>query len=60
MKALKRYTNTYPHHHSENRVETTPLTEAEILLLEKDKIKSAVVTDFILSVEIVIIALGLF
>jgi predicted DNA repair protein MutK len=47
-----------PNHHSENRVETTALTEAEILLLEKDKIKSAVVTDFILSVEIVIIALG--
>jgi predicted DNA repair protein MutK len=46
-----------PNHHSENRVETTALTEAEILLLEKDKIKSAVVTD-ILSVEIVIIALG--
>ena len=33
-------------------------TEAEILALEKDKIKSAIVTDFILSVEIVIIALG--
>jgi predicted DNA repair protein MutK len=46
-----------PHHHSENKIETKPLTEAEILLLEKDKIKSAVVTDFILSVEIVIIAL---
>jgi predicted DNA repair protein MutK len=47
-----------PHHHTENRIETKPLTESEILLLEKDKIKSAVVTDFILSVEIVIIALG--
>ncbi|WP_281635339.1 DUF808 domain-containing protein [Flavobacterium marginilacus] len=33
-------------------------TEEEILALEKDKIKSAIVTDFILSVEIVIIALG--
>ncbi|MFT7164452.1 MAG: putative DNA repair protein MutK [Flavobacterium sp.] len=47
-----------PHHPSENNIETKPLTEAEILLLEKDKIKSAVLTDFILSVEIVIIALG--
>lgn len=33
-------------------------TEEELLDLEKSKIKSAVVTDFILSVEIVIIALG--
>jgi predicted DNA repair protein MutK len=47
-----------PHHHSENRIDAKPLTEAEVLLLEKEKIKSAVVTDFILSVEIVIIALG--
>ncbi len=34
------------------------LSETEILALEKTKIKSAIVTDFILSVEIVIIALG--
>ena len=34
------------------------LTKEEILLAEKKKIKSAVFTDFILSVEIVIIALG--
>jgi predicted DNA repair protein MutK len=33
-------------------------TEEEILAMEKTKIKSAIVTDFILSVEIVIIALG--
>lgn len=34
------------------------LSESSILALEKEKIKSAIVTDFILSVEIVIIALG--
>ena len=34
------------------------LTKKEVLDLEKAKIKSAIVTDFILSVEIVIIALG--
>lgn len=34
------------------------LSEEEILELEKSKIKSAIITDFILSVEIVIIALG--
>ena len=34
------------------------LSEEQILLLEKEKVKSAIVTDFILSVEIIIIALG--
>lgn len=34
------------------------LSEKEILAIEKQKIKSAITTDFILSVEIVIIALG--
>lgn len=34
------------------------MTEAEIMSLEKQRIKSAILTDFILSVEIVIIALG--
>lgn len=34
------------------------LSEEEILKIEKTKIKSAIVTDFILSIEIVIIALG--
>lgn len=47
-----------PHRPQESKIEIKPLTEAEILLLEKDKIKSAIVTDFILSIEIVIIALG--
>lgn len=56
--AEKIYEYLVPHHHDENSTEMKPLTEAEILLLEKDKIKSAIVTDFILSIEIVIIALG--
>lgn len=34
------------------------LSEEDILLMEKKKIKSAIFTDFILSIEIVIIALG--
>ena len=34
------------------------LSEEEILKLEKTKIKSAILTDFILSIEIIIIALG--
>ncbi len=34
------------------------MTPEQVLAIEKDKIKNAIVTDFILSVEIVIIALG--
>lgn len=48
----------FPHHHSKQETTIQTFTETEILALEKDKIKSAIVTDFILSVEIVIIALG--
>lgn len=46
-------------HHNEKVVEMKEnLSKEELLTLEKTKIKSAIVTDFILSVEIVIIALG--
>ena len=38
--------------------EVKEMTEAEILAYEKKKIKSAIIVDFILSVEIIIIALG--
>ncbi|GGW41405.1 DUF808 domain-containing protein [Arenibacter certesii] len=44
--------------HGAKEVVHEELTKAQILAQEKDKIKSAVITDFILSVEIVIIALG--
>lgn len=44
--------------HSKTDATTTSFSEAEILVMEKQKVKSAIVTDFILSVEIVIIALG--
>lgn len=55
--AEKIYEFFVPHEHATQAV-ATDMTEAEILAVEKDKIKSAIVTDFILSVEIVIIALG--
>lgn len=54
----KIYEYFFPHHDTEKVIETVSLSEADILLVEKDKIKSAIVTDFILSIEIVIIALG--
>lgn len=56
--AEKIYEYFVPHESPEKNNVKTELTEAEILSQEKDKIKSAIVTDFILSVEIVIIALG--
>lgn len=56
--AEKIYEYFFPHKHTSIEMIAQDFTEAEILALEKDKIKSAIVTDFILSVEIVIIALG--
>ncbi len=56
--AEKIYEYFVPHKHSKDDIEDETLTEDETLALEKKKIKSAIVTDFILSVEIVIIALG--
>jgi predicted DNA repair protein MutK len=46
-----------PHSHSKG-VAKMEMSEADLQLQEKKKIKSAIVTDFILSVEIIIIALG--
>ena len=48
----------FPHKHEKVEVTTGAFSEEEILAVEKEKVKSAIVTDFILSVEIVIIALG--
>ena len=56
--AEKIYEFFFPHEHSKPDISLEVLTEEQILALEKEKIKSAIVTDFILSVEIVIIALG--
>ena len=57
--AEKIYEYFFPHHHHEAETSLTQsFTEEEILAQEKGKIKAAIVTDFILSVEIVIIALG--
>ena len=56
--AEKIYEYFVPHEHEVNTIKTTGLSKTDILKLEKKKIKSAIITDFILSVEIVIIALG--
>lgn len=56
--AEKAYEYLVPHHHGPAVEEKGDLSPEEIVSLEKAKIKSAIITDFILSVEIVIIALG--
>jgi predicted DNA repair protein MutK len=56
--AEKIYEFIIPHPKAKITELKTNLTDQELLDLEKGKIKSAVFTDFILSVEIVIIALG--
>lgn len=56
--AEKIYEFIFPHQHSKESTTTETLTEEQILILEKEKIKSAILTDFILSVEIVIIAMS--
>lgn len=47
-----------PHEHTEKANKIEVLTKEQILDAEKEKIKSAILTDFILSIEIVIIALS--
>lgn len=54
----KIYEFIFPHSHKKETPVLKEISEEEALSLEKEKIKSAIVTDFILSVEIVIIALG--
>ncbi|MEN3322493.1 DUF808 domain-containing protein [Mariniflexile soesokkakense] len=47
-----------PHNHEIPDIEQLNPSEDDVLLVENKKIKSAILTDFILSVEIIIIALG--
>ena len=56
--AEKIYELLVPHTNDKHEVTTEEFSKEAILEHEKKKIKSAIVTDFILSVEIVIIALG--
>jgi len=56
--AEKIYEFIVPHEHAHIPADLKPVQKSDILELEKRKIKSAILTDFILSIEIVIIALG--
>ncbi|SHI96227.1 hypothetical protein SAMN04488096_106109 [Mesonia phycicola] len=56
--AEKIYHFFVPHHNSKKEEIQEAKTKKEILAIEKERVKSAILTDFILSVEIIIIALG--
>ena len=56
--AEKIYEYFFPHPHEKKVEAQQNLTKEEILKIEKKKIKSAIITDFILSIEIIVIALG--
>ncbi|MEJ2114081.1 MAG: DUF808 domain-containing protein [Flavobacteriaceae bacterium] len=56
--AEKVYEFFVPHKEKSHRSKTESHLEKDVLEQEKKKIKSAIITDFVLSVEIVIIALG--
>ncbi len=56
--AEKIYEFLFPHSYKKKTEVIQNFTEEEILELEKKKVKSAILTDFILSIEIIIIALG--
>ena len=56
--AEKIYEYFVPHAHGNEEEALQDLSKEEIMSLEKERVKSAILTDFILSIEIVIIALG--
>ncbi len=56
--AEKIYEYFFPHRSDKNAQDEKLLSEEEILAIEKKKVKSAILTDFILSIEIIIMALG--
>ncbi|SFI05261.1 DUF808 domain-containing protein [Halpernia frigidisoli] len=56
--AEKIYETLFPHAHPKKDIINQVESEEDILNLEKSRVKSAILTDFILSVEIVIIAMS--
>lgn len=58
FEGVEKIYHVFAHVHKEVPAAETVSDKAELLKIEKAKIKSAVLTDFILSIEIVMIALG--
>jgi predicted DNA repair protein MutK len=55
---VEKIIKTFFHKHHDRPVIVEAQTEKELLIAEKAKIKSTIITDFILSLEIIMIALG--
>lgn len=55
---VEKIMHTFFHKKEEHKEVEAPMSEEDFLKLEKAKIKSTIITDFILSIEIVMITLG--
>lgn len=58
FEGVEKVIHTFFHKKHEQHENIQVITEEELLIVEKAKIKSTIITDFILSLEIIMIALG--
>lgn len=58
FEGVEKIIHTFFHKNHKEQESIQVVTEEELLIIEKTKIKSTIVTDFILSLEIIMIALG--
>ncbi len=58
FEGVEKIIHTFFHKKHEEQKKIQIVTEEELLIIEKAKIKSTIITDFILSLEIIMIALG--
>ena len=58
FEGVEKVIHTFFHKKHEHQENIQVITEEELLIVEKAKIKSTIITDFILSLEIIMIALG--
>ncbi len=58
FEGVEKIVHTFFHKKHKEQKEIQVVTEEELLIIEKAKIKSTIITDFILSLEIIMIALG--
>ena len=58
FEGVEKVIHTFFHKNHKDHENIQAITEEELLIIEKAKIKSTIITDFILSLEIIMIALG--
>ena len=56
FEGVEKVIHTFFHKKHEEHENNQVITEEELLIIEKAKIKSTIITDFILSLEIIMIA----